>query len=136
VPAEALPAGVERRVDLRVKTSLRVRVRLAGLEELQTLWAMDISRGGVFIALRNPPRLHTEIALEIAVGAEATLELFGKVVHRVAAGAGAGMGVQFTELTDESRAALERLVAEADRLYGAAVPKPEGRSPVKGEVGR
>jgi type IV pilus assembly protein PilZ len=83
-----------------------------------TDWAVNISRGGIFINTRNPLAVGSIVKLIISLpDAAFPFDLTGKVtrVHAADRQASqvAGMGLEFVDVDEEKRARLERFV---DRL--------------------
>ena len=118
------PKIAAKRTSLRVPTQLRVSFDSSG--ELQECLMTNISRGGVFIATNDPLEVGSVIRLRI--GIEDTgriLELEGSVAV-VNAGADLcsnerGMGIRFTELTEEQEALVQQ-------IYGRALDEHGGGS--------
>lgn len=120
-----VPRAEERRKDQRIIAALRVDVQLADFSEFQGVFARDVSKGGIFVGMAKPPALGTDLTLRIAVGSEATLEMSGKVVHRVMSagsepGHSPGAGIQFHDLAPEAQHQLDNLLAKAESLFGPA----------------
>lgn len=122
-PAEAPAAeGRERRRFTRVALDAHVAVTVLDSGGLFHSRVRDLSENGVFIVTESTRAIGTNIRVSITVkDADVTIDARGIVVHEVspeASGAGRppGMGVMFTELSEEARAALRRLVAEGTPL--------------------
>ena len=83
-----------------------------------TDWAVNISRGGIFINTRNPLALGTTVRLIISLpDAAFPFDLTGRVI-RVSefdnpSNQVPGMGIEFMDVDEEKRARIERFV---DRL--------------------
>lgn len=96
-----------------------------------TDWAVNISRGGLFINSRNPQPVGSTVKLIISLPDQAfPFDLSGRVV-RVnevdnPANQVPGMAVEFIDVDEEKRARIERFV---DRLREALMP--ESRAPKK-----
>ncbi len=119
-------AGVERRRDLRRKTSLRVRVGFKDLAEFQTLFAHDISEGGTFVAMAKPPKPGTELLLRIEIGDQEDLEIHARVVRRVLSSREegiSGMGVEFADIGADEKTTLQDLLERTAQLFGPARPR-------------
>lgn len=101
--------GIDKREHRRARLVAQVRCEAMGREEI--LLTRDVSVGGLFISSKEPFPMGSEIALalQLAAGGKA-LSTRGKVVYSLR---GLGMGIQFTDLTEESRAALQKFVDEA-----------------------
>ncbi|MBL8921813.1 MAG: TIGR02266 family protein [Myxococcaceae bacterium] len=90
-----------------------------------TDWAVNISRGGIFINTRNPLPVGSVVRLIISLpDAAFPFDLTGRVIraqpHDPQADQTSGMGIEFMDVDDEKRARLERFV---DRLR-AELPEP------------
>lgn len=102
---------VERRSCARVNLELQVRLRFDSPEAMIASRTFDISRSGAFIALRDPRPRGTRVRLTIEI--EDTKVTLSGVVVRSSDGKKAtrrGMGIQFTEISDEAAKALARLL--------------------------
>lgn len=81
-----------------------------------TDWAVNISRGGIFINTRKPLSVGTTVRLIISLpDTQFPFDLTGKVM-RVnefdnAANQVPGMGIEFTDVDEEKRTRIERFVA-------------------------
>jgi uncharacterized protein (TIGR02266 family) len=85
-----------------------------------TDWATNISQGGLFINTRSPLPVGTEVRILIQLPGELQAASMDAKVTRVTDydnhhNMVPGMGVEFTDLTQERRAELERFV---QRLKG------------------
>ena len=108
----------EKRRDPRVGAELRLRLAYGSMDEFIERYATNVSRGGIFVRTREARPPGTELAIDIALenGDEA---IRGRGVVRWTTPPSApgepprdpGMGVRFTELTPESRALVELMVA-------------------------
>lgn len=98
----------ERRIHRRYK----VNDDFARLDALLTEYAVDVSRGGVFIRSHQPQPVGSRVDVRFAIFLDDFLmvEGEGEVVRVVTEGPVTGMGIQFTRLTDDSRRNLEQLV--------------------------
>lgn len=104
----------------------RVEVRLENREELREMWTEDISKGGMFISTDAPPSFGSilDIVLETPDG---NVTLKAEVVHVLPPeqaqqiGYPAGVGVQFSSLSNDVRTQIERYVDQvAERLSSDA----------------
>jgi len=118
----------------RMPVGLAVRLSYGSVDEFVDRFAVNISRGGVFIRSRDPRPVGTRVAFELRLaGGEAVVRGQGVVrwiqeedlaVHPPRA---PGMGVQFTELDEPSRALVERMVTLRERrgvAPGVVAPAP------------
>jgi molecular chaperone DnaK len=101
----------------RTPIGLSVRLSYGSVDEFVDKFAVNISRGGLFIRTRDPRPAGTRLAFELRlVTGEIVLKGMGVVrwVQTESATASPpnapGMGVQFTELDEPSRALVERIV--------------------------
>ena len=83
-----------------------------------TYWAVNISRGGIFINTRNPLAVGSVVRLIVSLpDAAFPFDLTGKVIRTHAADSTGdqvpGMGIEFMDVDEDKRARLERFV---DRL--------------------
>ncbi len=83
-----------------------------------TDWAVNISRGGIFINTRNPLPVGSEVRLIISLpDAAFPFDLNGRVIrvqpHDPQSDQMSGMGIEFMGVDEDKRARLERFV---DRL--------------------
>jgi len=108
--------------DQREHPRLLINREFASLDDFIAEYVTDISQGGVFIRSRSPLPIGTRVDLHFTILLEDfhTIEGVGEVVRVVADGPGQGMGVRFIELTDESRALVDRIVADYARGGGDA----------------
>ena len=113
--------------DARGPTNLRIKFRSGSLEQFIERYAIDVSRGGIFIRTREPLAVGTKLRLELQLQ-DATQLLAGEgtVVwirepDQTRENVTPGMGVRFDKLTPESQPALEKILAEKTRLEQAGV---------------
>lgn len=102
---------VERRSCARVNLELQVRLRFESPAAMIASRTFDISRGGAFIALKDPRPRGTRVRLTLEI--EDTKVMLGGVVVRSSdgkKGARRGMGIQFTEISEEAAKSLARLL--------------------------
>jgi molecular chaperone DnaK len=121
--SEPAPEVSRQRTAPRLPTSLPLRVRL-GEGEPTPAFASNIAKGGMFIAMPEPPALDTRLTLLLEVD-DQSLSLAGRVVHRVSAedasarpGLPPGIGVELVDLSPEDRAKLQSLLEHAATLFG------------------
>src|SRR4029077_153393 len=113
--------------DPRGPTNLRIKFRSASLDQFIARYAVDVSRGGIFIRTREPLAVGTRLKLEFQLqDAAPLLAGEGTVVwireHDPAReNVTPGMGVRFDKLTPESQPTLEKILAEKTRLEQAGV---------------
>jgi hypothetical protein len=101
--------AIEKRQHRRARLVTQVRCEALGREEI--LLTRDVSVGGLFVSSKDPFPMGSDIsvALQLVAGGE-SLAAQGKVVYSLN---GLGMGIQFADLSDGARVALEKFVDEA-----------------------
>ena len=119
----------------RGPTNLRIKFRSASLDQFIERYAVDVSRGGIFIRTREPLPVDTRLRLEFQLqDATPLLAGEGTVVwirehDPTRENVTPGMGVRFDRLTPETQPTLEKILAEKTRLEQAgiaAVGQPKG----------
>ncbi|HZL16237.1 MAG TPA: TIGR02266 family protein, partial [Polyangia bacterium] len=122
-PTETPPRG---------PTNLRIKFRSASVEQFIERYAVDVSRGGIFIRTREPLAVGTRLKLEFQLqDATPLLAGEGTVVwirepDPLRGNATPGMGVRFDKLTPESQPTLEKILAEKTRLQQTGAAQPAG----------
>jgi molecular chaperone DnaK len=130
----------------RQPVPLLVRLPYGSVDEFVERFAINMSRGGIFLRARDPRDLRpvgTILSLEIRIQpGETVLRAVGVVrwiqsPEPAASGKpplAPGMGIQFTKLDEASRAVVDRMVALREKrgAPGAAAPAP---SPSPAKVG-
>lgn len=95
-----------------------------------TDWAVNISRGGMFINTRNPLALGSVVRLIVSLpDAAFPFDLTGRVI-RVHPSEGEvdqvpGMGIEFIDIDEEKRVRLERFVERLRKELPDMVPAPK-----------
>src|SRR3954470_18284347 len=118
--------------DTRGPVNLRIKFRSANLEQFIERYAVDVSRGGIFIRTREPLAVGTQLKFDFQLqDAAPLLAGEGTVVwireHDPArAGVTPGMGVRFDKLTPASQPVLEKILAEKAARDQAAGKAPSG----------
>jgi hypothetical protein len=102
----------DRRAFPRVKCANSVELHLADQEAPIRARAADISLGGCFVEMPNPLPKGTKIQLALWVK-DAKLWAKGKVITSTP---GYGIGVQFTELSEQERIRLKQFVTSQTRI--------------------
>jgi uncharacterized protein (TIGR02266 family) len=108
--------------DTRGATNLRIKFRSANLDEFIERYAVDISRGGIFIRTREPLSVNSRLRLDFQLlDAQPLLEGEGTVVwirqpDPSRAEVTPGMGVRFDKLSPDSQTRLDKILAEKERL--------------------
>jgi uncharacterized protein (TIGR02266 family) len=100
----------ERRSTPRIRTSARVTIEG---EPGKYFYTRDLSAGGLFLETDDPWKVGTVFKIEIALpGFRPLIPVKGKVV-RVEKGKDGGVGMEFSDLTDELTLLLESAIKEA-----------------------
>jgi uncharacterized protein (TIGR02266 family) len=115
-PPKPAPSPTPARRAERLQHELLVAYRT--VDGFITDWAVNISRGGIFINTRNPLSVGSVVRLIISLpDAAFPFDLTGRVIrvqpHDPQSDQMSGMGIEFIDVDDEKRARLERFV---DRL--------------------
>lgn len=113
----------------RIPVDLTVNLSYGTVSEFLQRHAANISRGGIFIRATDPRPVGTEVRFSIRLRSTGPI-IRGKGRVRWIARAGgpnqlAGMGIQFTELEEESRILIDLVVAQR----GAAAETDEPPQP-------
>ncbi|HEY6002545.1 MAG TPA: TIGR02266 family protein, partial [Anaeromyxobacter sp.] len=119
---------------------LAVRLSYGTVDEFVDRFAVNISRGGVFIRTRDARPVGTRLSLELKLQTGETVMRGEGVVRWVQAEnasahppAAPGMGIQFTDLDERSRALVDRMVTLKERrgvAPGVAEPAPVAQRPL------
>lgn len=93
-----------------------------------TDWAVNISRGGMFINTRNPLSVGSIVRLIVSLpDAAFPFDLTGRVIrvhpHDPNSDMDPGMGIEFVDVDEEKRARLERFVERLRAELPDAPPK-------------
>ncbi len=117
----------------RQPVGLLVRLAYGTVDEFVERFAVNMSRGGLFIRTRDPRPVGTALNLEIRLGTgEAVIRAQG-VVRWVQAPEAAsharpplapGMGIQFTQLDEASQAVVDRMVSLREKRGLAPGARP------------
>ncbi|HET6149874.1 MAG TPA: TIGR02266 family protein, partial [Polyangia bacterium] len=107
--------------ETRVPVNLRIKFRSETIEQFVDRYAVDVSRGGIFIRTREPLAVGTQLRFDFQL--QDTTPLMageGTVVwireHDPSrAGVTPGMGVRFDKLTPPSQRVLDRILADKTR---------------------
>jgi molecular chaperone DnaK len=119
----------------RGPVNLRIKFRSGSLDQFIERYAVDVSRGGIFIRTREPLSVGTRLKFEFQLlDAAPLLAGEGTVVwirenDPARANVTPGMGVRFDKLSAECQPTLEKILAEKTRLEQAgATPTGLGKS--------
>jgi uncharacterized protein (TIGR02266 family) len=105
------------RKDRRAPVSLKVRFKSATVDEFVEQYAMDISRGGIFIKSKSPMPVGTLLKFEFQLKDESRLiHGVGRVVWKRDAAVNdenpPGMGIKFIKMDPASRQLVEQIVGQ------------------------
>ncbi len=120
----------------RVATELKIRLAYGSVDDFIEGWALNLARGGVFVQAPEALAPGTEVALDIALESGDQVIRGRGVVRWTAPPAPGepagkrGMGIKFTELSRDSRALVDLIVATVGQsAKGEEPPVPEGVEP-------
>jgi c-di-GMP-binding flagellar brake protein YcgR len=106
---EYITPEIERRQHRRAKLVTQIRCEALDREDL--MLTRDVSIGGLFITAKNPLPLDSEVTLSFHLApATPAITCRGKVVYSVR---GLGMGIQFFDVSEETRQTLQKFVDES-----------------------
>lgn len=106
---EFVTPDIERRQYRRVNLVTQIKCESLGREEL--LATRDVSVGGLFVKVRKPLPRDSEVTLTFRLpSTQQSIACRGKVMYPVE---GLGMGVQFFDLSPETRGLLQKFVDES-----------------------
>ena len=139
-PVKAMTAN-DKRAERRVPVALRIRLRYSDVDQFISKFAINISRGGMFLSSRNPKPIGTHLQFEMRlVDDSPVIEGSGEVrwireYDRHHPNQPHGMGIRFFELKPESQGVLERII-EHRRSVGEpdtdSIPEPRAYEPAGG----
>jgi pSer/pThr/pTyr-binding forkhead associated (FHA) protein len=120
VPPPQHPA----RNDPRFVTNDKVELAVGDRGELKELWLKDISKGGIFVATNDPPKLGQKLEVKIKTS-DGTIALRAMVVHALdakaaqARGMVPGVGLQFVDTLPEQKRAIQAYIDGLAAKVGA-----------------
>ncbi len=104
----------ERRQFPRVPLNVLVQYRFDTFDDFTAEYAEDLSMGGIFIRTDDVRPIGTHIYLQFTLQAGRRLvEALGRII-RLVPGDDGGMGIEFVNLDDDSRALLARIVTDRE----------------------
>jgi hypothetical protein len=107
---ELLQAEIEKRKHRRAKLITQVKCQAMGREDLAV--TRDVSVGGMFLTEKDPFPANSTVKLAFRLSpTEPLLTCGGQVVYSIQ---GVGMGVMFTDLSDEVRETLQKFIDAAN----------------------
>jgi len=121
----------ENRRDPRAPTELPIRLALGSMDAFVERYALNVSRGGIFVRTRDLQPPGTEVALEVTLeNGECVIRGRGVVRWTTPPSApgeperAPGMGIKFLDLTRESRALVDLMAATRGEEAGSEEPPP------------
>ena len=144
-PRERPECRTTREEDQRVKVqTLKAKYKSATIEEFIEQYAVDISRGGIFIKTPKPAVNGTLLKIEIQLrDASPVISAVGRVVWRreqPEGGQPAGMGIKFIKVDEASQTVIDRIVSIKGEGAGPHFdsrfppPAPDTSVPAAGET--
>jgi uncharacterized protein (TIGR02266 family) len=131
-------ADNDKRAERRVPVALRIRLRYSDVDQFISKFAINISRGGMFLSSRNPKAIGTHLQFEMRLADDSpVIEGTGEVrwireYDRHQPHQPHGMGIRFFELKPDSLVVLERII-EHRRAVGEpdtdSIPVPRAADP-------
>jgi uncharacterized protein (TIGR02266 family) len=113
--------SAERRRYPRAKLNILIQYRLNTFEEFLVEYASDISEGGMFIRSDDPRPQGALVYFQFALkDGTRLIEGLGKVVHSATSGEPRGMGIEFVNFDDDSRAMVKAIVDARAEVTPAA----------------
>jgi molecular chaperone DnaK len=128
--------GEDKRRERRVEAKLAIRLAFGTVGEFVERYALNVSRGGIFVRSRDPHPVGTRVTLDVQLATgEKVVRGRGVVVRTTAPSAPGearsepGMGIRFTELDAESRALVDLIVSTRPGAgQGSEPPDPDGEA--------
>ena len=106
-------ADPNQRSHLRIEVALQIKFRsLEDLEHMIGASTLNLSKGGMFIYTDKLRKKGHRVKIELPLSDSRTVEISGTIRHlRYLDGKPFGMGIEFDELHDEARKAIEEILA-------------------------
>jgi molecular chaperone DnaK len=121
----------EKRREARVPAELRIRLGYGSIDEFIDRYALNISRGGIFVRTLEPRPAGSELTLDVSLGTgEHVIRGRGVVAWTTPPSAPGeparqpGMGIRFVSLDAESRALVDLVVATRGAAGRSDEPPP------------
>ncbi len=134
-PEPARPALPDPRQHARFVADRKVEVRTENRKQLGELWLRDISKGGLFVETETPPPSGTKLEVSLSTP-HGRLQLSGKVVHVICPerardyGTNPGVGLQFTNLNDKTKQAIQAYVDGLATQLAVIIEAPVDAAPL------
>ncbi|MCC6998437.1 MAG: TIGR02266 family protein [Deltaproteobacteria bacterium] len=128
--------GSDKREAERVASALRLKLKYADVETFVDKFATNISKGGIFIATRQPKPAGTSLRFELLLENGQKLIRGEGVVSWVKdfdpkqPARPHGMGVKFTKLDADSRVLVDRMLAVKQKRASSGAASPSDGVPV------
>jgi molecular chaperone DnaK len=110
--------GEEKRREPRIDAKLAVRLAFGSLDEFVERYALNISRGGIFVRTRDPRPVGTPVLLDLQLATGERVIRGRGVVARITTPSAPGephrepgVGIRFVELDSASRSLVDLVVA-------------------------
>ena len=123
--------------ETRVPVNLRIKFRSETIEQFVERYAVDVSRGGIFIRTREPLAVGTQLKFDFQLQNTSPLMAGEGTVVWIRehdpnrAGVTPGMGVRFDKLTPASQSVLDKILADK----GKREPSGPNANTVSGKSG-
>jgi molecular chaperone DnaK len=115
----------------RKLVGLLVKLAYKGLDEFASKYASNLSDGGMFVCMREPKPVGTELSFKVEIGNGQRVLQGIAVVRWIRSdgepGGPSGMGLEFLTLDPASRALVDRMVGKAAPIE---TPRPPTVAPV------
>lgn len=114
--------------DPRPAVNLRIKFRSQSLDQFIERYAIDVSRGGIFIRTRDPLAVGTQLRLDFQYQDGAQLMAGEGTVVWIRefdpnrTGVAPGMGVRFDKLTPEGQSTLDQILSEKAKRERGGIP--------------
>src|SRR5688572_9390448 len=120
---EAKPATVtevdDRRRDPRVQINVPLRIKLPSVEAALESEALNVSKSGMFLAMRQPAAVGSRLDVEVSLDdGKLLLHAVVEVMRQQFNVEPYGVGVRFVEVSYEASELIDRILAD-EKLFGA-----------------
>src|SRR5262245_17986761 len=120
--------------ETRPPVNLRIKFRSESIDQFIERYAIDVSRGGIFIRTRDPLAVGTLLKLDFQyqdgsslMAGEGTV-VWIREYDASRTGVVPGMGVRFDKLNPESQATLEQILSEKAKRERSGIPGSVGKT--------
>jgi hypothetical protein len=117
----------ERRKDPRVTARMEAEVKFTSWHVYSLIYTINISKGGMNIELVDEPQPGTIVSIKLTPPEGAPVMLEATVKHSSKVGKSWSTGVQFQNLDDSKRQAIEKAIRAHGGMLGASglTPRPK-----------